>query len=120
MKKLLILGLLLIFNVPSVFASADEDNKEDVKIETSTAEKERSLNQVACFLYRDKRILEVHYEGIGIPVVTISDYFGNIYSQKSGFVNYGIISLDLPIEEGAYQIEIQSSSYKGTGTFVVY
>lgn len=126
MKKLAILFLGMILTVSAVYSNniinldGEENERVEIETETDNSERDRSLLLVGCFLNRESNTIELEYAGIGTPVVYIYDYMENICNSRYGTPNYGKVVLDLPSVEGIYQIVVQSSVYRGTGTFIVH
>lgn len=125
MKRLVILFLASIV-IPQFAFSKDtrmyDDDKEYVKIdkERESDERERSLVMAECYLDRDSNTLELEYAGIGIPVVYICDFYGNIQSSQCATAGFGKVVLDLPSGEGMYHVVVQSNTYRGSGVFQIY
>ena len=61
MKKVLFLSLLLFFSVLLSFASVEDENKETVEIESSVAEKDRSIYSVECTIDRLMHTIHHYY-----------------------------------------------------------
>lgn len=100
----------------------EENDKEyiEIKKETDNTEQDRSLVMIECYLDRDSNTLELEYAGIGIPVVYICDFYGNIQSSQCATAGFGKVVLDLPSGEGMYQVVVQSNTYRGAGVFQIY
>lgn len=100
----------------------EENDKEyiEIKKETDNTEQDRSLVMIECYLDRDSNTLELEYAGIGIPVVYIFEFSGNMCNYQYGSANYGKMVLDLPSGEGMYQVVVQSNTYRGSGVFQIY
>ena len=64
--------------------------------------------------------IEVEYAEMGVPMITICDFQGNIYACDFGNAKCGIVVLNLPSTTGTYQIFIQSNSLTAVGTFYVF
>lgn len=124
MKQLLFIFFLLLSLQVSLNANNHliryEEEYVSIKSETETAERERFLTSVECYLNRESDIITLEYAGIGIPVVYIYDFSGNVCSCQYGIADFGMIVLDLPSVEGVYQIIVESIVYRGTGKFLVY
>lgn len=122
MKKLFLLVLIIITNTIVLFSAniRDKETQEEVKIESSTAQNDRSSGRVICLISRYTQVLEVNYHGIGLPIIYIYDCCGNLYDCQLGTMNSGKLFFDLPKEEGNYQIVIQSDLYFGVGGFLIY
>ena len=124
MKKLLLSFLFFSLSTIIVFAtgSRDEDHldNEIVELDSSKSKIDRSVNMVVCTIDRAVGTISVQYGGIGMPIINVYDSNGRLYSCYYGFTSSGTIIIELPYEEGVYQISVQSNVYLGVGTFAVY
>ena len=124
MKKMLLMTLVML---PALLLSATNSIFEDedpeyvvIENESGTAERERSIDFVQCCLYRTAKIIELTYEGIGVPTMSLYDSDFNLVSCVYGTQSAGKLTIGLPVKYGEYYVVIESDIYLGEGIFRVY
>lgn len=119
LTMLVMLPVLLFGVTNSIFGDEDPEYVV-IENESGTAERERSIDFVQCCLYRTAKIIELTYEGIGVPIISLYDSSFNLVSCVSGTYNAGKLTIGLPVKYGEYYVVIESNIYRGEGTFRVY
>lgn len=123
MKKLLFILLLVALTklcYATPFLHPDDPEIEKIEIAerpTTEPKNDRSISMVECTFNRSLKLIDVEYDGIGLPVVFILDQNDNIvcYQVANNTANH--VSLILSLNEGCYRIVIHSSKYFGEGSF---
>lgn len=124
MKRFFLTFLVSVSIIQVVFPyenKVSDEDKEYVKIdkEKENGEFERSVLMVECYIDRVANIIELEYSGIGIPVVYVCNFYGNVSDCKYGTTDFGAIVMNLPSVRGMYRIIVESNIYRGIGTFAI-